>query len=43
MATVTEVVWEGEEPDSVTDKISAKTAENKTLSSATNRLDCTCA
>ncbi|KAL8507651.1 hypothetical protein ACS0TY_018259 [Phlomoides rotata] len=34
---VTEVVWEGEEPDTITDKTSAKTAEKKTVSSAANR------
>lgn len=43
MSVVTEVVWEGEEPDTVSDKTSAETAENKKVSSATNRLDCLCA
>lgn len=40
VATVTVVVWEGEEQDTKSDNNSATTAENNTASNAINRFDC---
>lgn len=42
VATVTVVVWEGEESDPKSDSNSGKIAENNTASNAINRLDCIC-
>lgn len=42
MASVTEVVWEGDEPDTKSDSNSAKTAENNSVKNALSRLDCIC-